>query len=56
MEWKIRLIFSVAGLAALVAVVWVQGWPEGPGLVEVFGVAGLFFGGSAVMAIRGLLR
>ncbi len=55
-ESKIRLAISAVGLGLLVGVVIVQGWPEGPGLIEVFGVAGLFFGASAVMAIRGLLR
>ena len=55
-EWQIRLAISVIGLWLLVAVVVIQGWPEGPGLVEVFGVAGLFFGASGLRALRGLLR
>lgn len=53
-EHWIRLVISLGGLCLLVLLVALRGWPEGPGLVEVLGVAGLFFGGSAVMALRGL--
>ena len=55
-EWKIRLGISVAGLGLLAAALWLRGLPEGPGLVEVVGVTGLFFGLSAIAAIRGLWR
>lgn len=55
-EWKFRLVFSLAGLCLLAAALFYQGLPEGPGLIEVAGVAGLFFGGTAVMALRALLR
>ncbi|MDU8910222.1 hypothetical protein [Aestuariicoccus sp. MJ-SS9] len=47
-ELKIRLAISVVGLALLIAAIAIRGWPRGPALVEVVGVAGLFFGGSAV--------
>lgn len=55
-EWKIRLAISLVGLGLLAAVLWQRGLPEGPGLIEVVGVAGVFFGLSALSAIRGLLR
>jgi hydrogenase/urease accessory protein HupE len=38
--------FSLVGLGLLVAVIVVRGWPKGPALFEVIGVAGLFFGGT----------
>ena len=55
-EYWLRLAISLGGLGMIVAVVALQGLPEGPGLVEVVGIAGLFFGGSAIMALRGLWR
>ncbi|MCU0901565.1 MAG: hypothetical protein MUC82_13870 [Cypionkella sp.] len=55
-EYWFRLVFSLCGLGMLVAAIALRGWPEGPGLIEVVGVSTLFFGGTAVMAIRGLLR
>ncbi|MFN3723239.1 MAG: hypothetical protein ACK4VZ_09355 [Paracoccaceae bacterium] len=55
-EYWFRLTVSLGGLGMIVAVVALQGWPEGPGLVEVVGAAGFFFGLSAIFAVRGLLR
>lgn len=55
-EYLIRLAISLVGLGLIAASVALNGWPAGPGLVEVVGAAGLFFGVSAVMAIRGLRR
>ncbi|NEX46143.1 hypothetical protein [Pseudotabrizicola algicola] len=55
-EYLIRLAISGVGLAMLGGSIALQGWPEGPGLVEVVGFAGLFFGVSAIGALRGLLR
>jgi len=55
-EYWLRLAISVGGLGLLVFAIILHGWPEGPGLVEVVGFAGLFFGGSAVIAVRGLRR
>lgn len=55
-ELKFRLVFSLAGLCLLAVALCLRGLPEGPGLVEVVGVSVLFFGGTAVMAIRGLMR
>ncbi|MFN3846830.1 MAG: hypothetical protein ACK4RZ_13560 [Paracoccaceae bacterium] len=55
-EWWFRLVVSLGGLGLLALTIALRGWPEGPGLVEVVGFGGLFFVGSAVMALRGLLR
>lgn len=55
-EYQIRLAISAFGLAMLAGAIALHGWPEGPGLVEVVGFGGLFFGGSAVMALRGLRK
>lgn len=55
-EWIFRLVFSLAGLAFIGVLFAVRGIPNGPGLVEVVGIAGLFFAGTVVMAIRALLH
>mgnify|MGYP000550012972 CR=1 FL=1 len=55
-EWIFRLAFSVAGLVMIGVLIAIRGVPKGPGLVEVVGIAGVFFAGTAVMAIRALLR
>ncbi len=55
-EWWFRLVVSLAGLGLLALAIALRGWPEGPGLVEVVGFGGLFFAGSAALALRGLLR
>lgn len=55
-EAWLRLAFCAVGFALIGGVLAVQGLPEGPGLVEVLGVAGLFFGWSGVTALRRLLR
>lgn len=55
-EWLFRLAFSLAGLGMLVLLVVLRGVPKGAGLVEVFGVSVLFFGGTAAFALRALLR
>ncbi|NUB44884.1 hypothetical protein GEU84_010850 [Fertoebacter nigrum] len=47
-ELWLRLAISVAGLALLVTALALRGIPEGPAFVEVVGVAGAFFGGSAI--------
>ncbi|MFZ5964082.1 hypothetical protein ACOXXX_14115 [Thalassococcus sp. BH17M4-6] len=47
-ELWFRFCFSLAGLALVVAAVIIRGIPQGPALFEVIGIAGLFFGGSAV--------
>ncbi len=45
-ELQFRAVFSVLGLMAIGVLVAVRGVPKGPGLVEVFGIALLFFGGT----------
>jgi hypothetical protein len=47
-ELKFRLAVSLAGFALMVFALVYRGIPDGPALVEVVGIAGLFFGGSAV--------
>lgn len=54
-ELIFRLVFSCAGLVALLLAVAITGIPSGPALVELFGVAGLFLGGTAVWAARRLI-
>jgi xanthosine utilization system XapX-like protein len=50
-ELWFRLAFSVAGLALLGVAVAVRGVSSAPALVEVVGIAGAFFGGTATWAI-----
>lgn len=47
-ELIFRLCFSLAGLGLLAVAVAVRGMPRGPALFEVFGIAGLFFVGTAI--------
>jgi hypothetical protein len=55
-EAWIRLGFAVVALALIIAILIVQGLPEGPGLVEVLGVGLLFAGWSGVRATLWLWR
>ena len=55
-ELIFRLVFSLFGLALLVVAVWVRGIAHAGALVEVVGIAGLFFGGTALWSLRQLLR
>jgi hypothetical protein len=55
-EHLFRLIFSLFGLGCIGVLFAVQGVPRGPGLVEVVGILGAFFGGTAVLSARALLR
>lgn len=47
---------SLCGLACIGVLFAVRGVPKGPGLVEVVGIAGAFFGGTAVLSARALLK
>lgn len=49
-----RLVFSLAGLALLIVVVLTRGISNA--LVEVVGIAGLFFGGTAIWSALKLWR
>lgn len=55
-ELWFRLLFSLAGLALLVVAVMVRGISNAAALVEVVGIAGVFFGGTAIWTARGLWR
>lgn len=55
-ELRFRLIFSLLGLGLLGVALVTRGWPPSPALIEVFGIAGLFFGGTAIWTIRQLRR
>jgi xanthosine utilization system XapX-like protein len=55
-ELVFRLAFSVAGLALLGVALALHGLPEGPALIEVVGLAGVFFGGTVILSLRALLR
>ena len=47
-ELLFRFCFSLAGLGLLIGAVLVRGIANSAALVEVIGIAGLFFGGSAL--------
>ena len=55
-ELWFRLIFSLCGLALLVVTVMVRGISNSAALVEVVGIAGAFFGGTAVWSALKLAR
>ena len=55
-ELLFRLIFSVVGLALLGVALTVRGVPSGPALFEVIGVAGVFFGATALWSAWKLLK
>ncbi|MBN2905333.1 MAG: hypothetical protein JXJ18_01340 [Rhodobacteraceae bacterium] len=54
-ELRLRLGLSLAGLA-LVLVAGIARGMDGAATVEVLGVAGFFFGGTALISARGLSR
>lgn len=54
-ELWFRLAFSVAGLAFLLVAVAITGIPTGPALFELFGIIGLFLGGTSVWSARRLI-
>jgi xanthosine utilization system XapX-like protein len=55
-ELKLRLAISLVGLALMIAALFWRGLPQGPAIVEVVGIAGLFFGGSAIWTLRKLIK
>jgi hypothetical protein len=55
-ELWFRLLVSLAGLGLMAVAIAIHGWPEGPGLIEVVGFGGLFFGGTAVLSVLRLIR
>lgn len=54
-ELWFRLGFSAAGLVFLLVAVAITGIPSGPAMFELFGIAGLFLGGTIVWAGRRLI-
>jgi hypothetical protein len=50
-ELKFRLAVSCAGLCLMAAALFLRGVPTGPAFVEVVGIAGAFFGGTAVWSL-----
>jgi xanthosine utilization system XapX-like protein len=55
-ELKFRLAASLGGLALMVVALVYRGVPTGPAFVEVVGIAGLFFGGTAIWSGWRLLK
>ncbi|MFP4404780.1 hypothetical protein [Rhodosalinus sp.] len=56
-ELRFRLIVSLAGLAMIVAAAWAR--PPGPAWLEIVGIGGVFFGGTAIWSawqLRGRRR
>lgn len=54
-ELTFRLVASALGLAFLLVAVAITGIPSGPAMFELFGIVGLFFGGSIVWSARRLI-
>ena len=55
-ELKFRLAASLGGLALMVVALVYRGVPTGPAFGEVVGIAGLFFGGTAIWSGWRLLK
>ncbi len=55
-ELWFRLIFSLFGLVLLGITIAVRGIANSAALVEVIGIAGAFFGGTAIWTIMKLRR
>lgn len=55
-ELWFRLLFSLGGLALLIVAVIVRGISNSAALVEVVGIAGAFFGGTAIWSALKLAR
>lgn len=54
-ELWFRLAFALAGLGLLAVAMAVRGFPAGPAMVEVGGIAGLFLGGTVIWSARRLI-
>ena len=55
-ELIFRAAFSAAGLGFLALALALRGIPQGPGLIEVLGIALLVFGGTLGLSVWKLLR
>lgn len=54
-EWIFRLVFSLVGLGMMAVALSLHG-VRGIAWVEIVGIAGAFFGGSAIWAAWQLIR
>ncbi|TCP39747.1 hypothetical protein [Rhodovulum marinum] len=54
-DHKVRLFLSLLGLGGVLVAGIVRGF-DGAATVEVLGIAGLFFGGTALWSARALTR
>jgi hypothetical protein len=55
-ELQFRIVVSIFGLCLMVFAIWYRGLPEGPALVEVVGLASVFFGGTLILSVRRLIQ
>ena len=55
-DLRFRLVFSLMGLLLMVLAVLYRGMPKGPAMVEIVGIASVFFGGTAIWSIRKLKK
>lgn len=55
-ELIFRLVFSLCGLALVVVTILVRGISNAAALIEVIGIAGTFFAGTAIWAILKLRK
>jgi FtsH-binding integral membrane protein len=55
-ELKFRLAVSLAGLVLMCVALFYDGKPSGPAIFEILGMAGLFFGATAIWSARQLAR
>ena len=55
-ELIFRAAVSVGGLVFLGIAIAIRGLPEGPALVEVVGLGGVFFGGTLALSLWKLIK
>ena len=55
-ELRFRLAASIAGLALMLVALFHEGAPSGSAVVEIVGLAGAFFGGTALWSVWQLAR
>ena len=55
-ELKFRIVVSIFGLGFMLFAIWYRGIPDGPALVEVVGLASVFFGGPLILSVRRLIQ
>lgn len=55
-ELQFRIVVSILGLCLMGFALWYRGVPDGPALVEVVGLASVFFGGTLILSVRRLIK